>query len=91
LIGTTRSGSSLHSDPLETSAWNALLKGKKRWVILHPELASEVESGSEGDTFGWFLEEWPVLRDRLEARDQVGMWFEFNQEETETVYIPRGL
>jgi len=36
LIGAKRSGSSLHKDPLSTSAWNSLLQGRKRWVMIHP-------------------------------------------------------
>lgn len=37
LVGATRSGSTLHKDPLETSAWNSLLQGRKRWVLIHPD------------------------------------------------------
>ena len=32
LIGGEGSGSKLHTDPLATSAWNALLVGRKEWV-----------------------------------------------------------
>lgn len=33
LIGPKRSGSTLHTDPLMTSAWNTSLNGHKLWVM----------------------------------------------------------
>src|SRR4051812_29177795 len=38
LCGPGRSGSPLHQDPHRTSAWNALLEGRKRWILYPPDV-----------------------------------------------------
>ncbi|PFH33408.1 histone lysine demethylase JMJD6b [Besnoitia besnoiti] len=37
LVGNARSGSKWHVDPNQTSAWNAVVKGRKRWIFLPPD------------------------------------------------------
>ncbi|KAI5304243.1 hypothetical protein KEM56_006702 [Ascosphaera pollenicola] len=37
IIGPTRSGSSFHKDPNATSAWNAVLRGAKYWIMFPPK------------------------------------------------------
>lgn len=38
IIGPERSGSSFHKDPNSTSAWNAVIKGKKKWILFPPNV-----------------------------------------------------
>jgi hypothetical protein len=39
IIGPERSGSTFHVDPNATSAWNAVLQGSKKWILLPPGYA----------------------------------------------------
>ncbi|KAJ0089343.1 hypothetical protein Patl1_32796 [Pistacia atlantica] len=38
IIGPAGSGSSFHIDPNSTSAWNAIIKGSKKWVLFPPDV-----------------------------------------------------
>lgn len=63
IVGPARSGSSFHKDPNATSAWNAVVRGEKKWVMFPPESPPPgvVPSGDEGDVVApvsvteWFL------------------------------------
>jgi hypothetical protein len=37
IVGATRSGSSWHVDPNATSAWNACVRGRKKWILTPPK------------------------------------------------------
>ena len=45
LVGPARSGTTVHVDPLSTSAWNAVIHGVKRWVLFPPHVPKEVAKG----------------------------------------------
>lgn len=47
LIGPKRSGTSLHIDPLGTSAWNTVVSGRKMWVLFPPHVDKSVAKGKE--------------------------------------------
>ena len=79
IAGPPRSGSNLHVDPLGTSAWNALITGKKEWIIFYPG-APVRESTKSGAA--WFRDEYPKLKHLQHYR--------FVQKPGEILYIPSG-
>jgi hypothetical protein len=42
LVGPPDSGSPVHTDPLGTCAWNALITGAKHWILFHPDTPIEL-------------------------------------------------
>ena len=65
VMGPARSGSAPHVDPLATSAWNALLVGRKRWALLPPgtprAAVTPRETGLEREAASWFAHVWPRM------------------------------
>lgn len=49
ILGGQGSGSPLHVDPCHTSAWNAVVEGRKLWVLMHPDIAKVVPHFSTQD------------------------------------------
>lgn len=47
LVGPKRSGTSVHIDPLGTSAWNTVVSGRKLWVLFPPHVDKSVARGKE--------------------------------------------
>ncbi len=56
LVGGPGTGSHLHVDPVATSAWNALVEGTKRWVLIEPALSG---SGSGSGNVGGLVDSLP--------------------------------
>jgi histone arginine demethylase JMJD6 len=96
LLGSRRSGSAIHTDPLLTSAWNSSLHGRKRWLLFPPEcrkvhlspsaLAELWPARLRGPS-AWFEHVLPLVRsDGWRGSAPV----EILQNPGETVYVPGG-
>jgi len=64
VFGPPRSGSSVHVDPLATSAWNALISGRKRWALYPPRSVDKPTIkprglGLDGESITWFNKMYP--------------------------------
>ncbi|CAJ0602257.1 unnamed protein product [Cylicocyclus nassatus] len=95
VMGPARSGTSIHIDPLGTSAWNSLIVGHKRWVLIPPDAPRTLvkpyqsEKGKHPDeAVTWFLtvykrvraSTWPAEYPVIEARQGPG----------DTMFVPSG-
>lgn len=71
LLSGRRTSSSWHIDPLNTSAWNTLLLGTKRWALLPPTASWPVSKGvgggggntTLGNSIGYFNSSNPFVRE----------------------------
>ncbi|RYH30091.1 hypothetical protein EON65_06225, partial [archaeon] len=93
LIGPERSGSTVHIDPLGTSAWNTLISGRKRWVLFRPGVAKHIVKGKEvikkgedDEAINFFTDLLPRIKTTYPDLEVI----EFIQEEGETVFVPGG-
>lgn len=79
IMGPRGSGSDIHVDPLGTSAWNALIKGKKEWIIFNPNenITTSSKSGAV-----WLRDEYPKYKHLKHYR--------VIQNPGEILYIPPG-
>ena len=86
--GGARSGTCIHMDPLGTSAWNALIRGHKRWVLFPPGTPKEaIKPKGVDSAIRWFDIVWPktLKKDWGYARP-----IHVIQGPGETVYVPQG-
>ena len=99
IIGGTRSGSSWHVDPNATSAWNACVKGRKRWILTPPEKpppgvtasADGVDVTSPISLYEWFRVFYSSLAQaRCDAPRGEVVALEATVEAGEVLFVPSG-
>eukprot|EP00466_Bigelowiella_natans_P003096 jgi/Bigna1/131110/aug1.13_g5818 len=98
LIGPKRSGTSAHIDPLGTSAWNALVYGRKRWIMTKPGTRKRQvkgyalrKKGEDGEASTYFSYHVPrILKDEAEKKVRDMGIREVIQEPGEVIYVPGG-
>ena len=100
-IGPERSGSSLHIDPLATSAWNTLLKGVKRWVLFPPTAPKHLvkgdylkQRGEDNEAITYFARILPRIKEEERRRYRSGLPLlgmrEVLQYPGDTIFVPGG-
>ncbi|KAA1081678.1 hypothetical protein PGTUg99_027495 [Puccinia graminis f. sp. tritici] len=102
IIGPARSGSTWHIDPNGTSAWNAVITGKKYWICFPPHttppgvIVNEDESEVESplSISEWFLNYYEFAKKTYGsfAKDPEtrGLMLEGVCEAGETFFVPSG-
>jgi len=93
LVGPQRSGTTVHIDPLGTSAWNTLLQGRKRWILFPPHMSKKWtegktvrRKGEDDEAINYFTTFLP----RLKSEDPHMEFYDFVQEPGDTLFIPGG-
>ncbi len=92
IIGPAKSGSSFHKDPNCTSAWNALITGKKKWIMFPPHITPPGVHASENglhvatsvSIIEWFLNFYEASKE-LEYQPR-----ECVVQAGEVIFVPRG-
>ena len=96
IMGPARSGSTLHTDPLSTSAWNTLLVGHKKWILFPPDTAAAdvlptdllPDSKELGGAAQWFANVLPRAQHAVDWPTHRPI--EVLQKPGETMYVPAG-
>lgn len=95
LVGPERSGTSIHIDPIGTSAWNASLVGHKLWLLLPPSTPREIAKGKavmrkdeDDEAIMYMRDIFPRIKERYGDDLVKEMWF--LQKPGDIVFVPGG-
>eukprot|EP00793_Prasinoderma_coloniale_P004138 PRCOL_00006314-RA len=91
IAGPSRSGSSWHKDPNATSAWNCLVRGRKRWLMAPPSAPPPgVGASADGADVTQPVSSVEWLINYYEAARDEGALLECTAEAGDMVFVPRG-
>lgn len=95
LIGPKRSGTTIHLDPLNTSAWNTSLHGYKLWILFPNEIPKWIangrqfrKEGEDTEAINYFAQILPRLK-ASEGKENL-KYIECIQRPGETIFVPGG-
>ena len=94
IVGPKRSGSTFHKDPNSTSAWNAVIKGSKKWILFPPNkippgvypTKDEGEVTAPVNLVEWYLNYYSLIHEDPDSCKPI----EGVCNEGELIFIPRG-
>lgn len=95
VFGPKRSGSSVHVDPLATSAWNALISGRKRWALYPPRSVDKAtikprDIGLDGESVTWFNKMYPRTTTEEWRKQGLPPPLDVIQHPGEIMFVPDG-
>lgn len=92
LMAPRQSGTTVHVDPLATSAWNTVITGSKRWVLFPPAAAKDIVKAKhmygeaeDDEAANYFMKVLPKI-----MKEKKVPCYEFTQSPGETLYVPSG-
>ncbi|CAD7971524.1 unnamed protein product [Amoebophrya sp. A120] len=95
-IGPKRSGTTVHKDPLGTSAWNAVVTGAKRWVLFEPQVDKKLVKSKElrlkhedDEAIDYFLNILPRIKDQIVLENKDVRIYEEVQRRGEVIFVPQ--
>ena len=98
IMGPKRSGSVFHIDPNATHAWNACIRGRKRWIFYPPgEAPPGVFPSSDGDEVAlplsvgeWIIQYWKEHTEQYRKRPVGRRPLECTTLPGDVIFVPHG-